>query len=172
MATATGIWSPPPPEPLLREPERSKSRSPESRKQRNHHYTFDLDDNGLDINGFVVHTAKPSHPRQKFRVFLDSNENGRFDKKDQLIGRIGLKEKHAAKGVGNLLDEDEFGQLDVNFKKARSNSSMRLIDDSDIQTNMSSPTARTNEIPLIIGMSFSDTDGSNVGDPVPLPGIW
>ena len=88
-----------------------------NRKQRNHHYTFDVDDNGLDINGFILHTDKHKGKRHKFRVHLDSNENGRFDKKDQLIGRTGLRNKHAAKGVGNLLDEGETGELIVDFKR-------------------------------------------------------
>ena len=89
-----------------------------NRKERKHHYTFDVDHKGLDINGFILHTNKHKGKRHKFRVYLDSNENGRFDKKDQLIGRTGLKHKHAAKGVGNLLDEDEIGQVEVKFKRS------------------------------------------------------
>ena len=85
--------------------------------QRNHHYIFDVDDNGLNINGFILHTDKHKGKRQKFRVYLDSNKNGRFDKQDQLIGRTGLHQLHAAKGVGNVLDEDELGQLEVKFKR-------------------------------------------------------
>ena len=53
----------------------------------------------------------------KFRVHLDSNENGRFDKNDLLIGRTGISNKVAAKGVGNLLDEGETGELIVDFKR-------------------------------------------------------
>ena len=97
----------------------SKSRSTEPKKQRRHHYAFDVDHNGLDINGFILHTDKHEGKRHKFRVYLDSNENNRFDKDDQLIGRTGLKKKHAAKGVGNLLDEDEIGQVEVTFKRLR-----------------------------------------------------
>nr|BDD45745.1 hypothetical protein 48 [bacterium] len=127
--------------------------------QRNHHYTFDVDDNGLDINGFIVQTAKPSHPRQKFRVFLDSNENGRFDKKDQLIGRSGLKQKHAAKGVGNLLDEDEIGQLEVKFKTTKSNASMRSYEnDSSYDGTMIHRSV----------MSFADSDNINIVPPTPI----
>ena len=106
------------------------SRSPEPKKQRNHHYTFDVDHNGLDINGFILHHDKHKGKRHKFRVYLDSNENGRFDKKDELIGRSALKQKHAAKGVGNLLDEGELGQLEVTFKKPKSNASMRIGDEN------------------------------------------
>ena len=117
MAIAFGTW-------LKYFPFVPSSRSPEPKKERNRHYTFDVDDNGLDINGFVVHAATPSQRRHKFRVFLDSNENGRFDKNDPSIGRTGLQRKHAAKGVGNLLDDDEIGQVMVNFKKSKSNASM------------------------------------------------
>ena len=95
----------------------AKARSKEPKPQRKHHYTFDVDDNGLDINGFILHTDKHKGKRHKFRVYLDSNENGRFDKNDQLIGRTGLKHKHASKGVGNLLDDDEIGELIVDFKR-------------------------------------------------------
>ena len=34
------------------------SRSPEPKKQRNYHYAFDVDDNGLDINGIILQTDK------------------------------------------------------------------------------------------------------------------
>ena len=102
--------------------------------QRNHHYTFDVDHKGLDINGFILHTDKHKGKRQKFRDYLDSNENGRFDKNDQLIGRTGLKHKHAAKGVGNLLDEDEVGQLEVKFTRHKSNASMKSDENADNAT--------------------------------------
>ena len=110
-----------------------------ARNQRKHQYTFEVDDNGLNINGFVLHTDKHEGKRQKFRVYLDSNENGRFDKNDQLIGRTGIREKHAAKGVGNLLDEDEVGLLEVKFEIPNSNASMRSASDGVSQTiNLSS----------------------------------
>ena len=97
-----------------------------------YHYTFDVDDNGLDINGFILQTDKHKGKKQKFRVYLDSNENGRFDKSDPLIGLSGLKQKHAAKGVGNLLDEGEIGQLQVTFKKSKSDPSMRSLEAVDM----------------------------------------
>ena len=106
-----------------RKPESFSSRSPKS-KQRNHHYTFDIDDNGLDINGFIIHSDKGQAKRHKFRVYLDSNESGRFDKKDTLIGWSLLKQKFAAKGVGNLLDEDEIGQVEIRFKQFEPNDSV------------------------------------------------
>ena len=142
MATATGMWTPfvidipsyQPPDPLPPFPlppvKASARGSNKSKPQRNHHYTFDVDDNGLHINGFILHTDKHKGERHKFRVYLDSNENGRFDKSDPLIGMSGLKQKHAAKGVGNLLDEGEIGQLEVTFKKAKSNASMRIGDEN------------------------------------------
>ena len=114
-----------------RKPKSSSNRSPKS-KQREHHYTFDVDDNSLDINGFVVHTAKHKGKKHKFRVYLDSNENGRFDKNDELIARSGLKQKYASKGVGNLLDEDEIGQFEVKVKKPKSNASMKTPEISDL----------------------------------------
>ena len=77
-----------------------KSRSPEPTKQRNHHYWFDVNDNGVDINGFILHHNKHEDKRHKFRVYLDSNENGRFDKDDLFFGRTGIKAKHSKKGVG------------------------------------------------------------------------
>ena len=97
---------------------------PSNRKQRNHHYTFDVDDNGLDINGFIIQRYRRGHKRHKFRVYLDTNENGRFDRKDELIGKTGLTRKLSRKGIGNLLDDGELGQLVVKFKKDKSNASM------------------------------------------------
>ena len=96
-----------------------------ARKQRNYHYTFDVDDNGLDINGFIVHRNKKGHRRHKFRVYLDTNENGRFDRKDELIGKTGLKRQVSRKGIGSLLEPGEFGQLEIKFNKDRSHSSIR-----------------------------------------------
>ena len=119
--------------------------------QRNHHYTFDVDHKDLDINGFILHTDKHKGKRQKFRVYLDSNENGRFDKNDQLIGRTGLKHKHAAKGVGNLLDEDELGQLEVKFKRYKSIASMR-----------SYKNAGNEPVSSINSMTFSNPDEGSV----------
>ena len=144
----------------------AKARPKEPKPQRKHHYTFDVDDNGLDINGFILHTDKHKGKRHKFRVYLDSNENGRFDKKDELIGRSGLKQKHAAKGVGDLLDEGEIGQLEVKFKKLESNASMR-VDEVNYPTIRDTPLYQ----PLVEGdlsfiniksMSFSDSDGSEL----------
>ena len=139
-----------------------------------YHYTFDVDDNGLDINGFILHTDKHKGKRQKFRVYLDSNENGRFDKNDQLIGRTGLKQKHAAKGVGNLLDEDEMGQLGVTFKKPKSNASMRESDDIDAQLFGGSGRDGDSPGPVVAtSFSFNDPFGNPIVPVIPNPGvIW
>ena len=135
------------------------SRSPELKLQRNYHYTFDVDDNGLDINGFILQTDKHKGKKQKFRVYLDSNENGLFDKRDPLIGMSALKKKHAAKGVGNLLDEDEIGQLEVTFKKPKSNASMRSLETFDTGRGP------LNQIGNIIGISPTFLFLNPEGDP-------
>lgn len=114
--TAIGCWFP------WQNPERCKqaqARSSEPKKERKYHYGFDVDDNGQVINGFILHTDKYKGKRHKFRVYLDSNENNRFDKSDSLIGRSGLKAKHSKSGVGGILDEDEIGQVKVKFKRNR-----------------------------------------------------
>ena len=155
---------------------RKSNKSIKSNKQRLHHYAFDVDDNGLDINGFILQTDKHKGKRQKFRVYLDSNENGRFDKNDQLIGRTGLKQKHAAKGVGNLLDEGEIGQLEVKYKKpdgslaivqrsSESNASMRGTDDIDAQMfGGSGGDGGTAGNVSVTNLSFSDPNGDPVAD--------
>ena len=145
--------------------------------QRNHHYSFDVDDNGLDINGFILQTDKHKGKKQKFRVYLDSNENGRFDKSDPLIGKSGLKQKHAAKGVANLLDEGEIGQLEVTFKKPRSNASMRgpdyVIATENWLGEYSLHNALSTQIKSLQRLAFSDSDGNHLGSVMPMPGvIW
>ena len=164
MATATGIWETAVFNLLSfrfpdRPPQRASLRSKEPKPQRKHHYTFDVDDNGLDINGFILHTDKHKGKRHKFRVYLDSNENGRFDKNDPLIGRTGLKHKHAAKGVGNLLDDDDIGRLEVTFKKPKSNASMRSLETFDTGRGP------LNQIGNIIGISPTFLFLNPEGDP-------
>ena len=106
-----------------------------SKKQRNHHYAFDVGDNGLDINGFIIHKKKKGHKRHKFKVFLDTNENGSFDRKDELIGKTSLTRKLTKKGIGNLLNDDELGQLEIKFKKDNSNALMRGVGQDDSERN-------------------------------------
>ena len=67
-------------------PTTSSLRRKRPKRQSNHHYTFDVDDNGLDINGFIIQRYSKFHRRYKFRVYLDTDENGRFDRRDELIG--------------------------------------------------------------------------------------
>ena len=160
MATATGTWSSNITAGFIdlarRRSKKITKDDLNARNQRKHHYTFEVDDNGLDINGFVLHTDKHEGKRQKFRVYLDSNENGRFDKNDQLIGRTGIREKHAAKGVGNLLDEDEIGLLEVKFKIPNSNASMRS-DPKSARFTSGYPS-----ITVVKSLGFKDSDGDRV----------
>ena len=58
------------------------SRSPEPKKERKHHYLFNVEDKGIEVSGFIVHIAMKNQGRHKFRVHLDFNDNGRFDKYD------------------------------------------------------------------------------------------
>ena len=69
----------------------------------------------------VVQHTKKAHYRHRFKVFLNTNDNGRFDGKDDLIGKTRLFLKHSRKGVGNLLEEDQVGQLEVKFKTSQKN---------------------------------------------------
>ena len=100
-------------------------RSPEPKKERKYHYSFNVEDKGVDVSGFIVHTAKKNQARHKFRVYLDSNDNGRFDKNDSFYGHSGLKTKDSKKGVGQILDEGEVGELKIKFKTLESNASMK-----------------------------------------------
>ena len=49
-------------------------------RSRRFHYSFELDSGHT---GFVLH--KKSSRRSRIRVFLDANDNGRFDRKDPLL---------------------------------------------------------------------------------------
>ena len=128
-------------------------------KQRNHHYKFDIDDNGVDINGFILHTDKHKGKRHKFRVYIDSNEDGRFDKDDLLIGRTGIKAKHSKKGVGNLIDINETGKVEVKLKPNRDNASLRTDDfaaGSSIGGKIQTP------LSLMDSMKFNNADGEKL----------
>ena len=141
-----------------------KPKKNHSKKQRKHHYAFDVDDNGLDINGFILHTDKHKGKRHKFRVYQDSNENERFDKNDQLIGRVGIRSKHAAKGVGNLLDEAEVGLLEIKFNRDKSNASKRADPQlADITDGLS-------QTLNLSSLDFNDADGSHIVSVTPAPG--
>lgn len=56
------------------------------------------------MNGFILHTDKHKGKREKLRIFLDSNENNRFDKNDLFLSRTGLRAKHSKNDVGGILD--------------------------------------------------------------------
>ena len=127
MATATGTWSSNITSGFI---DLARRKSKEITKddlidQRRYHYSFNVDDKGVDVSGFIVHTAKKNQGRHKFRVHLDSNENARFDKNDKFYGHTGLKTKHSKKGVGQILDESEVGELKIKFKTLESNASMK-----------------------------------------------
>ena len=111
MPTAKGTWK------------FSSDESKSNRKHRNHHYTFDVNHNGIDINGFIVHHDKHGGKKEKKRVYLDSNENGRFDKDDLFLGSTGINEKVTRKGAG--LDRDELGHVEIQFKQTKNRSDMR-----------------------------------------------
>jgi len=108
MPTAKGTWK------------LSSDESKSNRKHRNHHYTFDVNHNGVDINGFIVHHDKHGGKKEKKRVYLDSNENGRFDKNDVLIGSTGINERVTRKGAG--LDQNELGIVEIEFKRLKNRS--------------------------------------------------
>ena len=46
------------------------SRSPEPKKERKYHYSFNIEDKGVDISGFIVHTAKKNQGRHKLGFIL------------------------------------------------------------------------------------------------------
>ena len=113
MPTAKGTWT------------LSSDESMPNRKHRNHHYTFNVDHKGFDLNGFIVHTDKHRGKRDKFRVYLDANENNRFDKRDLLIGRAGLKDQHSKDDVGELLEQGELGGIKLKLRELRTDPSKR-----------------------------------------------
>lgn len=113
MAIAKGTWT------------LSRDESKPNRKHRNHHYTFNVDHKGFDLNGFFVHTDKHKGKRDKFRVYLDTNENNRFDKRDLLIGRSGLKAKHSKDSVGEILEQGELGGVKLKLRELRPGPSKR-----------------------------------------------
>ena len=73
---------------------------------RRFHYSFDLDGGH---SGFVLH--KKSRRKGRIRLFLDSNENGRFDRKDQpLVGGV-LKTPFFSSKPGSLLKSSDAGLI-------------------------------------------------------------
>ena len=127
--------------------------------QRRYHYSFNVDDKGIDISGFIVHTNKTSQGRQKFRVHLDENENGRFDKSDPYFGRSILDSEFAQKGVGNLLDEDQVGQLVVKFKKIKNKSKSKCKSNASMRSDQQDPLSGV----IVKSMNFNAS--SDIYDP-------
>ena len=73
---------------------------------RRFHYSFELDGGH---SGFILH--KKSRRKGRLRMFLDSNDNGRFDKKDQLlVGGVVKKPFFSAK-PGSLLKLSDAGLI-------------------------------------------------------------
>ena len=139
MPTAKGTWK------------FSSDESKSNRKHRNHHYTFDVNHNGVDINGFIVHHDKRGGKKEKKRVYLDSNENGRFDKDDLFLGCTGINERATRKGAG--LDPGEIGHVEIQFKQSKNRSD--VADAFDLS-----------QIPVIQGADFR---GPSLGPGTCLP---
>ena len=73
---------------------------------RRFHYSFDLDGGH---SGFVLH--KNSRRKARIRMFLDSNENGRFDQNDQLLVGGVLKQAFSSSKPGSLLKSSNAGLI-------------------------------------------------------------
>ena len=63
---------------------------------RRFQYSFDLDGG---YSGFILH--KKSRRKGRLRMFLDSNDNGRFDQKDQLLVGGVLKNSSSRSSLGH-----------------------------------------------------------------------
>ena len=79
---------------------------------REFHYVFNAELDGQEINGFIVEKTKKK--RHKFKVYLDTDNDGAFTKSDQLIGKTKLTKKRSRGDAGGLLDGLD-GQLEVDF---------------------------------------------------------
>jgi len=160
MTTAHGTWSSNLSSGFI---DLARKRSKESRKndliskrERLHHYVFDVDHNGLDLNGFVLHADKGKAKREKFRVYLDSNENAKFDRNDLFFGTTALKDANSQIGVGQILGESEVGRLKVKYRKIKSKASLG--------------SAEAEEPDVIIKrLRFSDSEGAAVAVVNPPP---
>ena len=74
-----------------------------TRGQRKHHYTWDLDDGRP---GFVRHTKK-----DRLKIYVDSDGDGLFTAKDELVGRARIKKPYRSLGRGEILEGDSFGSI-------------------------------------------------------------
>lgn len=86
-------------------------------------------------------------------MFLDTYEFGRFDRNDELIDKTSLTRKLTKQGIGNLLEDDELGQLEIKFKKDNSNALMRGVGQDDSERN--------SRISSVQSLSFTDSDGDH-----------
>lgn len=98
-----------------------------SKREYLHHYVFDDDYNGLDLNGFVIHADKSKAKLEKFCVYLYSSKNARFDRNDSFFGTTALKDTNSQNGVGGIVGEAEVSQLKVRCKKIKSKVSLGLL---------------------------------------------
>ena len=73
---------------------------------RRFHYSFELDGGH---SGFVLH--KKSRRKGRLRMFLDSNDNGLLDRRDQLLVRGILKKPFSSSRPGSLLRGSEDGVI-------------------------------------------------------------
>ena len=72
-------------------------------KQRTHHYFWDLDDGRP---GFVRQTK-----RDRLKLFVDSDGDGLFTKKDELVGSTRIKKSYRGLGLGELIEVDTYGSI-------------------------------------------------------------
>ena len=125
-----------------------------SRNERNHHYTFDVEVNGNDMHGFVV--EKTRLIRHRFKVYVDSDDDGLFSKSDTLIGKTKLRRKHSKGGAGGLLNGQNDGRLVADFISERSEPISRR----------GKATSKSDEP---IPVPLDELDGTDSPNPIVLP---
>ena len=72
-------------------------------RQRRYEYVWDLDDGRP---GFVRQTK-----RDRLRIFVDSDSDGLFTEKDELVGRARIRKNYRGIDRGRILDEGAFGSI-------------------------------------------------------------
>ena len=132
------------------------------RSQLRHHHVFDVDHKGVDFSGFIIHDANKHDDGHRFKVFLDSNNDGGFDKEDELIGKSSLRNMHSRKGVANLLAAGEIGHIEVEFKRR---SSIRA-DETSVERVGRAVTAPVTGV-CVYSIDILDPDGRQVAQIVP-----
>ena len=143
------------------------ARKPKAKsRQRKHHNIFDVNHKGVDFSGFIVHSANKHHHHHRLKVYLDANDNGRFDKKDELIGASKLKNMHSKNGVGGILESGEIGSVEVKFKRKPS---MRSADNSVSLAGKDNVTLVGSEVTaMVAGILFYAADESLVSNISPI----